>query len=650
MPVQGIVMKRLAQIRREVAPITDQRVKLTTEVLSGIRVIKFFAWEVPFLKNVEALRRKEIMLVFRRSIYQAFSMTLAFGVPILSAAIAFVIYGVTNNLDAGRVFSSLSWFTNLRFPLMFLPNIVTGWVDFKVAVERIESLFLAPELDAQPEIDPTAPHALQILDGEFTWETAAPPAAADPKTAKKQTRKEKREAKGKKGEEVKEVEEGKGSGRSTLRNVNLTVERGSLVAVVGTVGSGKSSLLNAVVGEMKKVKGEVSFCGSMGYAPQSAWIQNATVEQNVTFGLPYDEQKYRRAIQHCALEQDLKILPDGDQTSIGERGINLSGGQKQRINLARCVYYDPDIVLLDDPLSAVDAHVGKYLFEKCILGALGGKTRILVTHQLHFLSRVDHVVVMRDGEIVEQGSYATLMENGKEFATLIHNYGAEEEEEEEEVKPTATPLAQPLRRKSSAHVAAAIDEKKVVEDEPEKKKPANIMREEDRATGTVKGAVWWSYVVASGGWVFAVGLVATLTVLQVTRIGNDLWLVWWSGNRFAGTFSMSGYIAVYCAWGVAQTLATYLFGVFFALTGTRAARVLHEAAASRILRAPVLFFDTTPLGRIINRFSKDQDGIDNTLADSYRMFANTLATSLSTFVLICYATPLFAAPLVPLLG
>ncbi|KAI8838941.1 P-loop containing nucleoside triphosphate hydrolase protein [Chytridium lagenaria] len=584
-PVQGVVMKRLMNIRREVAPVTDSRVKLTTEVLNGIRVIKFFAWEVPFLKSIEELRRKEISLVFKRSIYQAFAMTIAFGVPILAAAIAFVIYGATNSLDASRVFSSLSWFAALRFPLMFLPNIVTGWADFKVAINRIEELLVAPELDDQPEIDPTAPHALNITDAEFTWE-APPPAAAkpDPKSAKKKKGKKAAAAEAAAAaaaEKKPSVDEPAKIKLSSLRNINLNVEKGSLVAVVGTVGSGKSSLLNAIVGEMKK---------------------NATLEQNITFGLPYDEVKYRQAVKDCALESDLKILPDGDQTSIGERGINLSGGQKQRVNLARCVYFDPEIVLLDDPLSAVDAHVGKYLFENCILGALKGKTRILVTHQLHFLSRVDH--------IVEQGSYSSLMEAGGEFATLITNYGAEEDAEEaDEVddKPAAA-LEKAVRKKSEiAEKAAVVEEEKV-------KKPANLIREEDRATGTVKGQVWWSYVVASGRWSFIIG------------IGNDLWLVWWSGNRFAGTFNLVGYIGVYCAWGVAQTLATYMFGIFFAFSGTRAARVLHEAAAAH------------------------QDGIDNTLSESYRMFANTLATSISTFVLICYATPLFTVVLIPLLG
>ncbi|KAJ3300679.1 hypothetical protein HDU76_006039, partial [Blyttiomyces sp. JEL0837] len=433
--------------------------------------------------------------------------------------------------------------------------------------------------------------------------------------------------------------------KAALRNINLTVERGSLVAVVGAVGSGKSSLLNAIIGEMKRTNGDVKFSGTMGYAPQSAWIQNATLRDNVLFGRPYDREQYLKALRDCALEQDLKVLPDGDLTSIGERGINLSGGQKQRVNVARCVYFNADIVLLDDPLSAVDAHVGKYLFDNCIMGALKDKTRILVTHQLHFLHRADYVVVMRDGEIAEQGPYQTLLDSQGEFAKLIANYGAEDSDSnpETDVDQTEAGENKTLERKA--------EEKKHLEkfgDDIAAKKPAkNIMSVEDRATGRVGGSVWWSYIIAAGGYIFIIGLLVVLAIVQATRVGNDLWLVWWSDGRF-GLQSFQ-YVIVYCAWGIAQALATFVFGVFFAYAGTRAARVLHEMAAARVLRAPVGFFDTTPLGRIINRFSKDQDGIDNTLADAFRMFVNTLATSMSTFILIIYATPIFAAPLAPIL-
>ncbi|KAI9355946.1 P-loop containing nucleoside triphosphate hydrolase protein [Zopfochytrium polystomum] len=652
----GMLFKTLSQIRRTVAPLTDRRVKLTTEVLSGIRVIKFFAWENPFLTMIEDVRKAEVAQVKKRSLLSAFVMTIAFGIPVISAAVAFVLFGIQNTLEASKVFSSLSWFQQLRFPLMFLPNLITSWADFSIAMARIESFLLAPELDELPAVVPDSQYGLEIIDGEFEWEAPPPLSAAFTPGGGRGGRGGPGGggAKGKKGDKGKES--GKEPGkppvasdaplkptkpdRPTLRNITLRVPKGTLVAVVGAVGSGKSSLLNAVIGEMKKRRGTMTVAGKVGYAPQTAWIQNATLKENVLFGQPYDRDRYLRALHTCALEQDLRILPGGDQTSIGERGINLSGGQKQRVNLARTVYHGSDLVLLDDPLSAVDAHVGKFLFEECILGALKGRTRVLVTHQLHVLSRVDMVVVMRDGEIAEQGSFAELMakEDG-EFARLMHNYGAEEEEKAEETaeERDANAVAGKARIEALDNLTS---------------KPVNaqdIMQVEDRQTGTVAAGVWLTYTKASGGPFFLVGLLAVLAGVQSTRVVNDLWLTWWSDGKYNDKFSLMGYVGVYFGLGISQSVATYIFGIFFAYSGTRAARVLHEGAMKRVMRAPSRFFDTTPLGRIINRFSKDQDGVDNSLADAFRMFCNTLASSISTFIIIVYATPLFAAPLVPML-
>ncbi|KAJ3413134.1 hypothetical protein HDV05_008472 [Chytridiales sp. JEL 0842] len=690
-PVQGMLWRKLSLIRRTVAPLTDKRVKTFSEILGGIRVIKFFAWEEPFLHRIEAIRRDEIAQVFKRAILNAFVMTIAFGIPVISGAIAFILYGYTNvYLDPSRIFSALTWFSQLRFPLMFLPSLISSWADVKVALGRIEALLLANEIEDAPAVEEGAPFALKIENGEFIWE-ALPAHLKDAANfkgpsgrpggarggpggpaKKKMTWKERKAAKKQAAIEAKEKKEKESStpasrrdsdetkneseaspdaiepakkeavpSKPTLRNINLEIPRGKLVAVVGAVGSGKSSLLNAIIGEMKRMQGSIVFSGSTGYAPQSAWIQNSTLKENITFGREFDQDRYLKVIRDCALEADLKVLPDGDQTSIGERGINLSGGQKQRVSLARCVYFGADTVLLDDPLSAVDAHVGRYLFDNCICGALKDKTRILVTHQLHFLPRVDYVIVMKDGEVAEQGTYQDLMDANGEFSTLIKNYGAQNEDDMEVSKAsdgTAEEEKDKLDKLGKTLAARG--------NVPGK----DIMQVEDRATGTVSGRVWWSYMMASGGVMFLILLVSSLAFVQVTRIGNDLWLVWWSQDQFKGTFNLAGYIGVYAAWGIVQSFATYLSGIVFAFTGTRAARVLHEAAAARILRAPVNFFDTTPLGRIVNRFSKDQDGVDNTLADSFRMFTSTLASSLSTFVLICYATPFFMVPMFPLLG
>ncbi|KAJ3059726.1 hypothetical protein HDU98_004224, partial [Podochytrium sp. JEL0797] len=526
-PILRTVYKHLSQIRAKVAPITDKRVKMTNEVFSGIRLLKFFSWEPPFLAQIDQIRHLEVSKVLQKSLYNAFAMTVAFSIPILACGFAFVTYGAVHqgDLDATVVFAALSWFQMLRFPIMFFPNVLSSYAEFKVALVRIEALLMAPELDEQPAVNADAEFAVSVSGGEFVWE--APLAVPNVSNVG-----------GGKSDESVEVEmqptrcSDPVETKSHLCNINLNVAKGSLVAVVGAVGSGKSSLLNAIIGEMKKVHGSVVFNSTMGYAPQTAWIQNATVKENILFGHAFNRERYLRAIRDCALEADLNVLLDGDQTSIGERGINLSGGQKQRVNLARLVYFDADIVLMDDPLSAVDAHVGNFLFENCILGALKNKTRILVTHQLHFLSRVDHIVVMRDGEISEQGTYRNLMEAGGDFATLIEAYGTMEEEEEDGMES----------QMGEVDVGTASDERDVGLEVGIHSKTGchEIMQDEERRIGAVGLNVWLQYVNACGGRWFVVGAFFVILALQGVQITNNLWLSWWTDGTFDSHLGLEG--------------------------------------------------------------------------------------------------------------
>ncbi|KAF9104630.1 hypothetical protein BGX29_001523 [Mortierella sp. GBA35] len=697
-PAQGKIVQALSVIRRKSTLITDARVKLTQEVLQGMRVIKFYGWEDAFLSKLEDLRNKELQyvrtLLISRSGIAAINLT----VPVLAATLTFVAYSLAGNeLTPAIVFSSLSLFNIMRMPLMILPQIVSALVDAKVSVVRIEDLLLAEELEDLPPVNPDLEYALDVSGGNFQWETTLK--ALTMEDLQKQEKAErmrgankkeqKKELKAKQKAEKKEIKklakangisqqeaqkmcresrekstteqssetmsiqekmlsklqekdpspdtesiltsshegeddekaqqesgiESQGSvtsedrGTFALKNIDLKIPRGQLVAIVGAVGSGKSSLLNALVGEMKKTSGIMSYGGTIGYCPQSAWIQNATVKDNILFGLPLDEARYQRVVKDCALERDIQILPDGDQTEIGERGINLSGGQKQRVNIARAVYYDADVVLLDDPLSAVDAHVGKYLFKNCILGALQGKTRVLVTHQLHVLPQVDYVICMKDGEIVERGTFQELMENDGEFSSLMKET---EEKKEEGGKPKK-----------------------------------GLMSQEERSTGSVDGNIYKTYVEAAGGKSLVPLLLFLLIITQVAKVGNDLWLSWWTSNRF--NESQKFYMILYAVWGIAQGVFQFINGFFFSIAGARAAKVLHQRALQNIFRAPTSFFDTTPLGRIINRFSKDVDATDNLLSEAYRMFTGTAAIVLSTFILISVIFPYFLIPLVPML-
>ena len=309
-------------------------------------------WESAFIKNIETLRNMEIKQLLKKNILNAFVIAIVFAVPVVACSISFIIYGTLgNSLNPANIYSALTWFGELRFPLMFLPSVIVGLADFKIALGRIKALLLAPELDMEVEVNTKSEYGVEIIDGEFVWESPSPIIEEKKKMKKKKTPVPIEETVTLISNHPPIII------KSHLSNLNLRIKKGDLAAIVGAVGAGKSSLLNAMIGEMKCKNGRVIFNGTSGYAPQQAWIQNVSFEKNITFGLPYDKQKYINALHVCALEKDIELLQDGDQTEIGERGINLSGGQKQRINLARCVYFDSDVVLLDDPLSAVDGKI-----------------------------------------------------------------------------------------------------------------------------------------------------------------------------------------------------------------------------------------------------------------------------------------------------
>lgn len=608
-PIQARIVSALSIIRRKSTLITDARVKLTQEVLQGMRVIKFYGWEDAFLSKLEGLRNKELKyvrtLLISRSGIAAVNLT----VPVIAATLTFVAYSLTGNeLTPAIVFSSLSLFNIMRMPLMIFPQVVSAMVDATVSVRRIEDLLLADELEDLPPVHPDSEFAINVTNGDFQWEGSLKPLTMEELQQREKEernrsankKEQKKEQKAKERAERKEIKKlAKTQGISqleaqkqyreskemsvseqssetmsiqermisklsekdpspdtesilsssadieqlqddnntnnnnnndhdsvqseekttfALKNINLSIPRGQLVAVVGAVGSGKSSLLNALVGEMRKTGGRMEYGGTIGYCPQSAWIQNANVKDNILFGLPLDEDRYHRVIRDCALERDIEILPDGDQTEIGERGINLSGGQKQRVNIARAVYFDADVVLLDDPLSAVDAHVGKYLFKNCIMGALQGKTRVLVTHQLHVLPQVDYIICMKDGEIVERGTFHELMGNEGEFSNLMKAHGGIEEEQAEEEE----------EEEKEEEAAGTEQKEKVVEEKTESKtekkntpggKPKGLMSQEERATGSVDGKIYKDYVDAAGGTLLIPLLLFLLIMTQVAKVG-----------------------------------------------------------------------------------------------------------------------------------
>lgn len=389
MPLNLYLARIGKKIRKEKYKIQDSRIKIMNEILAGIRVIKFYGWELSFQKLVKNLRVKEMKKLLKSAILSTVTSLTWACVPFIVACVSFAVYlamNENNNLDPNTAFVSLTLFNMLRFPLNFLPYIIQGLININVSLTRIRQFLLEDEIN---EDDVThfkkSDSVINIENVSFGWNWET----------------------------------------KFLKDIRVKIQEKKLISVVGRVGSGKSSLISAILGDMHKLSsGELNVHGSIAYVPQQAWIQNASVRDNVLFNTPFVEDFYKDVISSCSLAVDLNIMPDGDRTEIGEKGINLSGGQKQRISLARSVYSDADIYLLDDPLSAVDSHVGKSIFDKIIgpEGLLKNKTRLFVTNSLNFLPQSDEIIMIQDGMIVQMGTYEELSSQKGPFSDFTRNY------------------------------------------------------------------------------------------------------------------------------------------------------------------------------------------------------------------------------------
>lgn len=641
-PALTKAIKLLFARRRAINKITDQRVSLTQEILQAVRFVKYFGWESAFLERIGQIRRREIhgiqILLIIRSAINACSMSL----PIFASMLSFVTFSLSkHDLNPAPIFSSLALFNSLRMPLNLLPLVIGQVVDAWSSLGRIQDFLIAEEQNDDFVWEMEGKNAISMEHADFTWErniTHIPESKTGLQGNKKQTRalkdaekaaaKELKSASAKSGEDssstLTQVEPFK------LHDMEFSVGRNELIAVIGGVGSGKSSLLAALAGDMRRTHGSVTMGATRAFCPQYAWIQNTSVKENILFGKPFDRKWYDAVIDACALRPDLDMLPNGDMTEIGERGITVSGGQKQRLNIARAIYFNSDIVLMDDPLSAVDAHVGRHIFDNAICGLLKNKCRVLATHQLHVLSRCDRIIWMQEGHVEAVDTFANLINNNEAFQKLMASTAQEEKAEKVE----------------AINEDHAEDDKKDAKKRKINKRGAALMQQEERAVKSVSSNVYVAYARASGSVLVAPVVFILLVISQGANITTSLWLSWWTSNKFG--FTEGQYIGAYVALGVVQALLMFLFAVSLTISGTKASRVMLHNAMTRVLRAPMSFFDTTPLGRITNRFAKDVDIMDNNLTDAMRMYFLTLAMITSVFILIIVYFHYFAIALGPL--
>ncbi|XP_065431849.1 multidrug resistance-associated protein 1-like isoform X4 [Chrysemys picta bellii] len=615
-PINAFVAAKVKQLRKSQMKNTDQRVKLLNEILHGIKILKLYAWEPSYQKKVVEIREHEIDVLKSSGYLTTFSMLTLTCIPFMVSLATFGVYFLLdeeNVLTATKVFTSISLFNILRLPLFDLPTVISAVAQTKVSLGRLEDFLYSEDLDPQ-DIDTnySGNHAVGFIGASFRWEKTGP---------------------------------------SILNNLNMTISEGSLVAVVGQVGSGKSSLLSAILGEMNKFEGIVQRKGSVAYVSQQAWIQNSILQENILFGSGLNRPYYERVLEACALLPDLEQLPNGDQTEIGERGVNISVGQKQRVSLARAVYSNADLYLLDDPLSAVDVHVGKHLFEKLIgpSGLLKNKTRILVTHNLTFLPQTDVIIVMENGRITHMGTYQELLSERANFAELLQVFSAENKSEE-------TPQMKMASLKRESQKGNTLPQKELLghkDCSSFEQTKAFSMKKENVATGSMTMSVILKYLQAFG-WLWVWLTLAAYLGQNAVAIGQNLWLSTWSAEEEKNKdytewkHLRNNKLGVYGLLGFIQGLLV-CYGAYVLTRGSLcASRTLHNHMLANVLHLPLQYFETNPVGQIINRFTKDMFIIDLRFHYYLRTWLNCTLDVIGTILVIMSASPLFILVVIPL--
>ncbi|XP_045354278.1 ATP-binding cassette sub-family C member 10 isoform X2 [Leopardus geoffroyi] len=606
-PVNKVIATRIMASNQEMLQHKDARVKLMTELLSGIRVIKFFRWEQALGARVEACRARELGRLRVIKYLDAACVYLWAALPVVISIVIFITYVLMGHqLTATKVFTALALVRMLILPLNSFPWVINGLLEAKVSLDRIQRFLDLPNQNPQAYYSsdpPTAPSTvLELHEALFSWDPV-------------------------------------GTSQETFIS-HLEVKKGALVGIVGKVGCGKSSLLAAIAGELHRLHGRVAVWGlskGFGLATQEPWIQFATIRDNILFGKKFDAQLYQKVLEACALSDDLSILPAGDQTEVGEKGVTLSGGQRARIALARAVYQEKDLYLLDDPLAAVDTDVANHLLHRCILGVLSHTTRLLCTHRIEYLERADVVLLMEAGRLVQAGPPSEILP----LVQAVPKAWVEDGQESD----SATAQSGQNLEKTKAGL------------EVERNTCGRLLQEESKKEGAVAFHVYQAYWRAVGQGL-ALAIFLSLLLMQATRNAADWWLSHWISQLKAdknssqeapapsspgstgllsaqlllfspgslytsvsplpkaapnGSSDIRFYLTVYATIAGVNSLCTLLRAVLFAAGTIRAAATLHHRLLCRVLMAPVTFFESTPAGRVLNRFSSDVACADDSL-------------------------------------
>ncbi|XP_068511362.1 ATP-binding cassette sub-family C member 9 isoform X9 [Anas acuta] len=659
-PIQYFIATKLAEAQKSTLDYSTERLKKTNEILKGIKLLKLYAWEHIFCTSVEETRMKELTSLKTFALHTSLSIFMNAAIPIAAVLATFVTYAYTNDkpLQPAQAFASLSLFHILVTPLFLLSTVVRFAVKAIVSVQKLNEFLLSDEIgddswrggDSSVAYESCKKHTGLVTNGYFSW----------------------------------------GSGLATLSNINIRIPTGQMTMIVGQVGCGKSSLLLAILGEMQTLEGKVHWSKvpdremntctegyfsvnetepsfeasrsrnrySVAYAAQKPWLLNATVEENIIFGSPFNKQRYKAVTDACSLQPDIDLLPFGDQTEIGERGINLSGGQRQRICVARALYQNTNIVFLDDPFSALDIHLSDHLMQEGILKFLqeDKRTLVLVTHKLQYLPHADWIIAMKDGMVLREGTLKDIQNKDVElyehWKTLMNRQDQELEKDMEADQTT-------LERKTLRRAMYPRESKSQLEDEDEEEEEEE---DEDDNMSTVlrlrTKMPWrtcWRYLT-SGGFFLLFLMIFSKLLKHSVIVAIDYWLATWTSmdnenelrNADDAKSTKTYHVAVFSILSGAGIVLCLITSLTVEWMGLTAAKNLHHNLLNKIILGPIRFFDMTPLGLILNRFSADTNIIDQHIPPTLESLTRSTLLCLSAIGMISYATPWFLVALVPL--